>query len=172
MISTVESTWILSFTSVCLNRSFSCVFLAENVVNVWGFASIHTRCEFRSKSLIFKTIFCVRVWALDRTVQSALDSRCPGFRGDIRRDLDEVKVLPWFLFGDSNRSFDSWPWISSGKPVSLLSFFSWSGSCEILHFFFSFFFSDLMPVITLAARYLRWRARVELQAPQFSDEDS
>ena len=56
-------------------------------------------------------------------------------------------MLPELLFGDSNRSFDSWPWISSGKSVLLLSFFSGSGSCEILHLFFSFFFSDPMPVI-------------------------
>jgi len=68
-------------------------------------------------------------------------------------------VLPEFLFGDLSRFFDSWLWIFAGKPVSLLSFFFWSGSCEILHLFF-FFFSDPRPAITLAARYLRWRARV------------
>jgi len=58
--------------------------------------------------------------------------------------------------------------------VSLLRSFlllSRSGSCEILHLFSSFFFSDL-PVISLVARCFQWRARVELQVRQLSDEGS
>jgi len=49
-----------------------------------------------------------------------------------------------------------------GKLVSLLSLFFRFEPCDLLHLFFFFFFSDLNPAITLAARCLRWRARVRI----------
>ena len=72
--------------------------------------------------------------------------------------------------------FEPFPSIlgSGSSLVSLSRSFlllSWSGSCEILHLFSSFFFSDL-PVITLVARCFQWRARVALQVQQLSDEGS
>jgi len=127
--------------------------------------------DFETFSLIFQTIFCVRVRVLDRTVWT-----CYGFTSFWLCDDSQWNEMKFKCYLCSwleiwTVSSDPWLWIFSGKLVSLLSFFLRSGSCEILHLF-SFFFSDPQPVITLVARCFRRRARVELQVQQFSDEDS
>jgi len=166
--------WInvnLRFTSACLNRSFSCVFLAECCKRV--------RICFDSHSLWipkqisdFQNDFCVRVYALDRTVQYASDSLGSGFRDDMRRDLDEVRMLPWFLFGDSNRFFDSWPWIFVGKLASIFSSsllirILWNPSPLLL-----LLLLNLLAVIVLSSSLLVMNSVLELQRARLNDEDS
>jgi len=130
----------------------------------WNLCKI-SRIRFDSHSLWilkrffdFSNNFCVRVRVLNRTVRT-----CYGFTSFwIYDDSNEMRWslgVTWVLFGGLDRFFDSWLRIFAGKPVSPLSFFFRFGSCEILHLFF-FFCSGSSSAITLAARYLRWRARV------------
>ena len=69
----------------------------------------------------FQNDFCVRVCVLDRTVQEHLGFTSFWFLLLWMKRLDGIRVLPGFLFGDSNRLFDSWPWIFVGKLVSIFS---------------------------------------------------
>ncbi len=62
--------------------------------------------------------------------------------------------------------------VSTGEPVSLPSLFSDPDPMRILLLFLFLLLLCSKAVITLAARYLLWRARVELQLQQFDDEDS
>ena len=144
----------LSFSLLWVRTArFLTFFFSEIVVKARGLASIHTRCEFWSVSLIFKTIF---VLGLGFGIES-VRTRC-GFTwfwilqwlfSKMRWSLSVTCVLDWrlepFLLILGSESF----------LVSLFhSFLSSSDPDPVKSFTASsLFFSDPQPVITLAARY-------------------
>ncbi len=164
--------WILEFR-LCRFEPFGFfVFSAEIVVKLWEFDSIHIHCGFWNVSLIFEQNF----WLGLGFGSNGSDSL------RIHVALNSVVIFNEVWWSSSVtcvlvRRFGPFLWILGSEFPLVIRFHPFLSSLDpdpvrILLLFFSLFFSDPQPVITLVARCFRWRARVELQVQQFSDEDS